>query len=129
MGTAERTHEIRLNVPAEPASLAVVRRAVRGLEDVCGPEMTERLTVILSELVTNSIRHGGLGRKAKVEVELEAGEAGARGRVVDPGRGFDPRIVPRRALDEGNLGLRIVDRFAERWGVNRNGGTEVWFEI
>jgi anti-sigma regulatory factor (Ser/Thr protein kinase) len=129
LDTAERTHEIRLSVPADPSSLAVVRRAVKGLEDVCGDEMTDRLAVICSELVTNAIRHGGISRETKVEVELEAGESGARGRVVDPGRGFDPKSVPRRPLDEGGLGLRIVDRFATRWGVNRNDETEVWFEI
>lgn len=129
MGTAERTHEIRLSVPAQPSSLAVVRRAVRGFEDVCGVEMTDRLAVILSELVTNSIRHGGMSRLARVEIELEAGAQGARGRVVDPGRGFDPKLVPRRPLDEGGLGLRIVECCSKRWGVNLGDGTEVWFEL
>lgn len=129
LGTAERTHEIRLSVPAQPSSLAVVRRAVQGLDDVCGVDMTDRLAVILSELVTNAIRHGGISRLDKIEVDVVAGPDGARGEVVDPGIGFDPDRLPRKPLDQGGLGLRIVDRCAERWGVTTNGTTQVWFEL
>lgn len=130
LGTAERTHEIRLSVPAEPTSLAVVRRAVQGLEDVCGVDMTDRLAVVLSELVTNAIRHGGISSEDKVEVDVVAGPDEARGAVVDPGIGFDPHQLSRRPVDEGGLGLRIVDRCSKRWGVTRRQGmTEVWFEL
>ena len=129
LGTAERTHEIRLSVPADPSSLGIVRRAVQGFEDVCGQDVTDRLAMIFSELITNAIRHAGLSRRAKLEVVLEAGERGTCGRVVDPGHGFDPKTIAPGPLHEGGFGLRIVDRLATRWGVNRNGRTEVWFEL
>jgi anti-sigma regulatory factor (Ser/Thr protein kinase) len=127
--TAERTHEIRLSVPADPTSLGVVRRAVQGFRDLCGQEATDRLAMILSEIVTNAIRHAGLTRESTLEVVVEAGDGGMFGRVVDPGRGFDPKALPDRPLHEGGFGLRIVDKLAQRWGVNRNGRTEVWFEL
>jgi len=88
------------------------------------------MAMILSELVTNAIRHAGLKRDTTLEVVVEAGDRGVMsGRVVDPGRGFDPEALPDRPLHEGGFGLRIVDKLATRWGVNRNGRTEVWFDL
>ncbi len=129
MGTAERTYEIRLSVPADPSSLVIVRQAVHSLGGPCGQEVTDRLAMILSELVTNAIRHAGVRRDAKLEVVVETGDGDICGRVVDPGPGFDPEGLPDRPLHEGGFGLRIVDKLATRWGVSRNGRTEVWFEL
>lgn len=122
--------EFKLAVPADPRSLRVVRRAVQCLDEAYGADLVSRLAVIYSELITNAIRHAGISRDATLEVELEAGPDVIRGRVVDPGRGFDPAAVPRRhPRQEGGFGLRIVDRLTARWGVRLDGATEVWFEI
>ncbi len=130
MGARERTHEFKLAVPAHPQSLRIVRRAVQGLQEVYGDEIVNRLAVIYSELVTNAIRHAGIRRTDTLAVELEIGPDRILGRVVDPGRGFDAATIPpRRPGQEGGFGLRIVDRLAARWGVRRNGRTEVRFEL
>ena len=48
--------------------------------------------------------------------------------VVDQGSGFT--APPRdRTPHGGGYGLYIVDRQAARWGVDRVGGTRVWFEL
>ena len=130
LAVAERTHEFRLTVPAHALSLGIVRRAVQGLRDACGDEVTSRLAVIFSELVTNAIRHSGLQESDKVEVLLMVGPEGIRGHVVDAGRGFDPQTIPeRRPLQEGGFGLRIVQELASDWGVEADGRTRVWFEL
>ena len=130
LDAAQRTHEFKLAVPADPQSLKVVRRAVQGLEEVYGHEVISRLAVIFSELVTNAIRHAGISRDATLDVELEIGSNMIKGRVTDHGRGFDPAAVPPpNPRHEGGFGLRIVDRLATRWGVRVNGSTEVWFEL
>lgn len=130
LGAAERTHEFRLAVPAHPRSLRIVRQAVNGLGEIFGEQVVSALAVIYSELVTNAIRHAGIARGDELQVQLEAGPESIRGRVIDCGRGFDPKAVPLRRTDqEGGFGLRIVDRLASRWGVRNDGGTEVWFEL
>lgn len=130
LGATERTHEFKLAVPAHPKSLRIVRQAVNGLGEIFGEEVVSTLAVIYSELVTNAIRHAGIRGSAKLKVELEAGPQTIKGRVADSGQGFDPATVPvRRPDQEGGFGLRIVDRLATRWGVRRNGQTEVWFEL
>jgi anti-sigma regulatory factor (Ser/Thr protein kinase) len=130
LAATERTHEFTLSVPASALSLGVVRRAVQGLADVCGPDVTDRLSVIYSELVTNAIRHSGADENVTLEVELKVGPFGVKGKVVDCGPGFDPRKLPkRRPGQEGGFGLRIVHELASRWGVRHDGHTEVWFEL
>ncbi len=131
MLVAERTHEFRFSVPAEPLSLGIVRRAVQGLQESCGEEVTARLAVIYSELVTNAIRHSGIRPTDTVEVTIEVSPERIHGSVVDPGRGFDPAHVPDKPPEQGGFGLRIVQGMASRWGVNRKGrgGTEVWFDL
>ena len=48
--------------------------------------------------------------------------------VIDRGSGFTAR--PRDpAASHGGYGLYLVDKQATRWGVDREGGTRVWFEI
>jgi signal transduction histidine kinase len=128
---AERSHEFRLSVPAEPLSLGIVRRAVQGLEESCGEEVTSRLAVIYSELVTNAIRHSGIRATDRLEVTIEVTPEGIHGAVVDAGRGFDPGNLPEKPPEQGGFGLRIVEGMARRWGVNRNGDgrTEVWFDL
>lgn len=130
LAATERTHEFTLSVPASPLSLGIVRRAVQGLEHVCGKDLTDRLAVICSELVTNAIRHSGADEGVTLHVELRVGPDGVRGKVVDSGPGFDPNRLPRRRPgQEGGFGLRIVEELASRWGVIRDGRTEVWFEL
>ena len=40
-------------------------------------------------------------------------------------------VAPREPDREngGGFGLHLVDKLATRWGVNRTGGTHVWFEV
>jgi len=46
--------------------------------------------------------------------------------VIDGGAGFDPEV--RHAVN--GFGLRLVDKLASRWGVERESNTtRVWFEV
>jgi two-component sensor histidine kinase len=83
------------------------------------------LLTIVSELVTNSVKHGPGGA---IHVDLNVSEDGAvLGRVEDGGRG---RVAVREGVDpaEGGMGLKLVDAFTDRWGVEE-GTTNVWFEL
>jgi two-component sensor histidine kinase len=83
------------------------------------------LLTIVSELVANSVKHGPGG---PIHVNLKVSEDGAvLGRVEDGGRG---RVAVREGVSpaEGGMGLKVVDAFSDRWGVE-NGTTNVWFEL
>jgi serine phosphatase RsbU (regulator of sigma subunit)/anti-sigma regulatory factor (Ser/Thr protein kinase) len=85
--------------------------------------------VLVSELVTNAVRHGGADAARPVRVTVRVEDAWARIAVWDPGPGFDPPDVPAARPEGGGNGLVMVQRIASRWGVERSVGTCVWFEI
>ncbi len=48
--------------------------------------------------------------------------------MTDAGSGFSPKPRVPGTINEG-YGLYLVDKAASNWGVDRDGGTRVWFEI
>jgi anti-sigma regulatory factor (Ser/Thr protein kinase) len=101
------------------------------LEDWLPPSVEESsrsaLRLLVSELVTNSVRHvSGSTRPVALHVRIEDGSI--RVEVHDGGAGFQPgRLEPRGA--DGGFGLFLVERMASRWGVEVRDGTRVWFEL
>jgi two-component sensor histidine kinase len=117
--------DVRLEVGPDVASAA--RRAVEPVRSSVDPEVFEDLRLMLSELVTNSYRHAGLSPKDTIGVRLDVGSTALHAEVYDRGR-FKGQ--PARARDgESGWGLRIVEKLAKRWGIRREGGTVVWFEL
>jgi anti-sigma regulatory factor (Ser/Thr protein kinase) len=90
------------------------------------PALCQDAELIISELVTNALRHG-------------LGEVVARGSLADPARlqlsvtdsGAElPQLQPPDADRVGGVGLRIVDQLASSWGVSPfPGGKTVWATI
>lgn len=110
-----------------PATTAAVAHARDALADIEGYEadISERLVLLASELVTNAVRHGGGHIILRASFESPA----IRVEVRDGGRGFDAaRALAPRATSAGGFGLKIVDRLADRWGSQRVDGL-VWFEL
>ncbi len=86
-------------------------------------------TLLVSELVTNAIRHALRTGIAQVELRIENERGRVRVAVSDPGDGFsvEPRLPT--ALESSGWGLYLVDRIADRWGVVTMDRNEVWFEL
>jgi anti-sigma regulatory factor (Ser/Thr protein kinase) len=103
------------------------RRARDFLAAVCAGWDARRFTepggLVLSELVSNAVRHTG----TEVEVRLQLADGRLRIEVHDGGGGR-PQVVPPERRTIGGNGLDIVSRLAESWGVNPdgNGGKSVW---
>jgi two-component sensor histidine kinase len=120
----------RIEVPAHPASIGFVRRAVLALHEMSGSVSAELLALVFTELVTNAIRHASLSEDAHIEVCLRIEEGLFRGSVKDDGIGFELSAEGPRPSAEGGFGLVIVERIAKSWGIElRPQGTEVWFEL
>jgi anti-sigma regulatory factor (Ser/Thr protein kinase) len=85
------------------------------------------LRLLVSELVTNSVRHVS-GSDKPVVLQLRIDDRRVRVEVHDGGAGFRPgKPEPRGAA--GGFGLFLVERMSSRWGVERRDGTLVWFEL
>ena len=111
------------------AALDASRRAREAITAQVGSRLSvarrSALLTIVSELVTNSVKHGPGG---SIHVNLNVSEDGAvLGRVEDGGRG---RVAVREGVNpaEGGMGLKLVDAFSDRWGAE-DGTTNVWFEL
>ncbi|MFF0115292.1 SpoIIE family protein phosphatase [Streptomyces prasinus] len=112
------------DVPREAAAVSRVRADVtRQLAewDLTHAGFTTEL--ILSELVTNAIRHGNV----PIHVRL------LRDRrlicEVSDGSSTSPHLRQAAATDEGGRGLFLVARYAERWGTRYTPtGKVIWTE-
>jgi anti-sigma regulatory factor (Ser/Thr protein kinase) len=113
----------------DPDSAAAARRALGELSDHISPRRLEDARLLVSELVTNAIRHAGLAADDLIRLVVVSGERALRIEVCDPGRGFDlsePEPDPARP---SGWGLYLVRELSDRWGVDRAGVTRVWFEL
>ena len=120
--------DLRLT-PNSEAALAA-RHSLNRLEGSLPPEKLEDVRLIVSELVTNSVRHAGLSPDEEISLTVVISDESVRGRVCDSGPGFEKPSEPRPRTDlSGGWGLPIVERISDRWGVERNGCACVWFEI
>lgn len=120
--------ELDLRIPAEPNAAAEARDTVRAALVRVRPEVCEDVRLLVSELVTNSLRHGGLRPQDEVRIHVRATPEAVRVEVADHGRGFDPAGVSGPG-DAGGYGLFLVKRIASRWGVEPTDGVNVWFEL
>jgi anti-sigma regulatory factor (Ser/Thr protein kinase) len=86
--------------------------------------------LVVSELVSNSVRHSGVSDGVVVvDVQLTAGMV--RLEVADPGRAG---VIGPRSPDHaggGGFGLQLVASLSERWGLERvaAGGTRIWAQL
>jgi anti-sigma regulatory factor (Ser/Thr protein kinase) len=124
--------DLAISVPARPAAAGDARRAVAE----CGLVATEQeptLLLLVSELVSNSVRHAGLVEAEEVHLRARAQADRAYVEVCDAGHaGLTPEVREPEldALQPGGLGLQLVDAMADRWGVVRTEReTCVWFEL
>jgi anti-sigma regulatory factor (Ser/Thr protein kinase) len=110
------------------------RAARRAVREALGGELPERrlgdVELLVSELATNSVRHAGSDEDAEISMTARVDDKCIRLRVCDTGDGFEEDGAPEPDSERaGGYGLVLVDRLADRWGVQRNGGFCVWFEV
>jgi anti-sigma regulatory factor (Ser/Thr protein kinase) len=90
----------------------------------------EDVLLLVTELVTNAVRHADVGPGQSLRVELRFSPRRVRVDVFAPGTGFRRDGEPSRGDESGGWGLFLVDQIAHRWGVTPTAsGTCVWFEI
>jgi anti-sigma regulatory factor (Ser/Thr protein kinase) len=110
--------EVSISLDSTPVAAAHARAVVRQTYADSLPAATLRdLCLVVSELVTNSWRHGPGG---PIRLHLEWNGSGIEGRVEDEG---SERFAMGERTDEGGLGLHIVDALTSTWEVAPLGGS------
>ena len=119
-----------LELPRELDSAAAARHAIDQLTDRLPAEQVGDVRLLVSELVTNSLRHAQLGAEDQIRLGVDVRDSLVRVEVSDSGTGFEfegPADDPETV--EG-WGLYLVATLSDRWGVDRTDrGTSVWFEL
>ena len=119
-----RTYKFR----SRPEAVSAARQALAGLDAVLDAGAFYDASLCVSELVTNAVLHADIGADAELRLDVELADDGRlRVEVTDTGRGFTPPTLS--AGDDSGWGLFLVDRLSDRWGVNSDEGTCVWFEM
>lgn len=89
----------------------------------------DHVMLLVSETVTNSVVHSDSRNGGRISLVLAESEAAVRVNVIDAGAPTEPRVC-RDEFGEGGRGMFLVDRIAERWGIDEvNGCRVVWFEV
>jgi anti-sigma regulatory factor (Ser/Thr protein kinase) len=116
-------------LPHAPASVGKARRALA--TDLRAHGMAEPVicdaTLVLSELMSNAIRHARPLPGAQVQVTWTLNDGTLELAVSDGGGPTRPRSARPSPSSLGGRGLIIVDQLSSRWGVRDEGpGTTVW---
>ena len=119
---------LTLQLPRSPAAPRSARRALERFADGRMSQTgLDSARLLVTELVTNAFRHGGLVEGDEIGVTITMSGELLRAEVTDPGR--SATVPERRAPANGGWGLDLLDRIASRWGVAEGRPTRIWFEL
>ena len=112
--------------PNRPTSVKQARRFVAEHLAQVADDIADAITLMVSELATNSIRHANVG--FTVTVDLRTDEV--RVVVADSGPGSPQLLSPSPSEPHGR-GLQIVTELSDDWGftTSESTGTSVWFIV
>jgi anti-sigma regulatory factor (Ser/Thr protein kinase) len=115
----------RLQLTGDAASLRVARQLVGRALAECEPELRDAAVLLVGEVVTNAVVHGG----GRFLLHVDATPERLRVEVTDAGDG-DPKVLQMTGDREHGRGMAIVDALATTWGTDRLGRRKtVWFEL
>jgi anti-sigma regulatory factor (Ser/Thr protein kinase) len=119
---------LRMRLGSGPEAAAEARRAIAGLRADLDPPLMETMRLLVTELVTNAVRHTDCDT---LTLRVAIGRSGVLTEVSDQGPLFDIEEVEEgAAAPNTGWGLFLVERLANGWGVTEDGGRKrVWFEL
>ncbi len=119
---------LALTIPGDVRAAEAARHAVAAFRTRINEDTLETLTLLVNELVTNSLLHacrdGG-----SIELEVDLADQKITASVEDPGGGFTPPDHDPDPEATSGRGLFLVAALSDAWGVEQSPRTRVWFEI
>lgn len=120
---------VERRLPASPEAASVARHALDDLGDAVPDARLRDVRLLISEVVTNAVRHANLAAGDAIELVVELTRGTLRVEVHDPGGGFVPSAPSPDPTRPSGWGLYLVAELADRWGVDSDETTLVWFEF
>ncbi|HJV09517.1 MAG TPA: SpoIIE family protein phosphatase, partial [Acidimicrobiales bacterium] len=116
----------RMPFELRPESAALTRGFTAGVLEGAGwRDQVDTAVLLVSELVTNAVRHARGPCALVVDIDGDRLEL-----AVEDGDPQVPTAGSGRALDESGRGLLLVGALADRWGVRAvAGGKAIWFSL
>ena len=105
---------MELRLAADAQAPRVARQRISEVLQSCAIETRENAELLISELVSNAVRHGP--SVAEIDICVVAEEDTLEIAVSDVGRGFDPVAPP----PSDGYGLAIIETLSSDWGVVDN---------
>ena len=117
-------------LPCSPAAPRAARAAVtEWLSGLVGAHALDDIRIIVTELVSNSVRHAQLGPGDLVTVRVQLAEHRLRIEVANPGTAGEITSNGGSPHATGGMGLQLIERLCTTWGIARDRDTTVWGEI
>ena len=125
------TEESRVSFRPHETAPAMGRRVLDGLADRVPRSALDDARLLLSELMTNAIRHAGLADEETISVLIRTTGTELHIEVADRGRGFDVEPSAPNPTAGTGWGLFLLDRLADSWGTRHDAsdGAQVWFTL
>jgi serine/threonine-protein kinase RsbW len=122
---------LQVSLPLDDRAPRAARTVLQGLRGRIASAVLADAELVVSELVTNAVRHSGVSDGGVIALCVELTRTSVRLEVADPGCGS---VIAPRAPDlerGGGFGLRVVRALSERWGLEQDaaGGTRVWAQL
>jgi anti-sigma regulatory factor (Ser/Thr protein kinase) len=121
--------DVRLNMPARPEGVAVVRQALAGMADALAfdPAVLADMKMAVSEACTNVVVHAYDDTDGVLEVDMQADDVGLTIRVRDHGTGIHPQAHRTRDVPALGLGLPLIAALSDAFELHGSSGqgTEV----
>ena len=96
MSRGSRSRRIQFDVSGGQSAPAAARRELASkLSPQLAPATLYEVSLLLSELVTNAVRHGGAGKDDRIGIDVQLRADSIRVCVTDPGEGFERPATPR----------------------------------
>ena len=111
------------------APLSARTKLTESLDPRLESPVVDDLRLLVSELVTNCVLHGGAGESAEITVLTRLRNGALHTEVCHDGPAFVPPEDDPDLGSPGGLGLFLVDQMASSWGIAERCETCVWFEL
>jgi anti-sigma regulatory factor (Ser/Thr protein kinase) len=119
---------LELRLPASDVGPGLARAGAAPLLVGLPQDSAFDVELLLTEVVTNGVRHAGMRPTDEILVTIERTRYEVRVEVSDRGPGL--RRNPVEASEDSGFGIQLLDAIADGWGVERRGSrTFVWFEV
>ena len=124
------TPVMRIPLGSDSHAPGAARKALRGLRDYLGEDRFRVCELLVSELVTNVVRHAGPPRSsAWADMRVRRYPDRVRVEIRDDGPGLGPKSASPDHTGGAGWGLQLVDEMADDWGAERGLQNCVWFEL